>query len=1010
MRHRLLRWLCAMLSVIPVMCWGAALPTADMTAESPALRAAMTSLLDDYARRLPALHSLEGRRGSDGTSHSWSPARDQLGLVCKTERGPCERLLSRQYDTLFAAFRKRWEAPPITKEDAVLVSAMVDLCSLAWGMEVGTRCLPSELRMLSSAAASVWHLFGYQHLFLVFQKAEEQHTAQLDTWTRQNDSLTPAQKAERLQGLAASVTQTTRRAFAAELEGRYADALGQWSFVFARLSVANNDPQQQLTALANMARLSAQQGRFERARQWQQAGQSLAGVHPELRKSEACSALQQQFDIDMEHGFAAGTAFDGVQRFMPLIAQECSFSGRGLTLALGSLAHGRAAEAVQVLDAARVACDRPPQCGQARIVQIGQLLAVARNDAAAWRQQAAAWTERFKAPDDMLAIEIDIAWALAERLRASGAVAEALPLFQQLDRHVGMLRKARNSPPDMARYDALTRMRVRLEVTAGTLISLDDTESLRGQKLLRQLTLARWTRQLAGVQDAAALAELNERLQYAVQLRQAVAAIPPDQFPLVKVTFDYMLEDMKEMELGFREAYLARLAGRQRGDDPSRSSYVMPLSFFEKWDAFRGADARALDEDDAYLSWLRVPGGYVGTLMARPSGRKGVTDASHPPEMTQRFIAFSEQDEALLELYRQMLQNGAGTLRGARVSAPMEADGAGLMLGKEPLWQLADGSVIAAASAPAGARRVTTFSTLGNALYQRLLAPFAPLYQEAQRLIVSPDGALVYLPFETLTRQGISVLESVDIGYVQSLAVYGELKKRVASRHGGSPATLLSVADPAYAASPSPGAASPMASLTWPPLPGTRTESRAISGLFRQPRLMLGAAASKTGLDALAQKKELRSFQVLHFATHGYVDDERSALVLTPGASPMSAYLSDQEIVQWELESDLVLLSACNTGIGRRQQGEGVVGLPYAFFMAGNLNTLMSLWPVDDQGTAALIPAFMQRIQHGEDHVTALNNTKRAFARGEYGQAMKNPRIWSAFVLYGVPLTAAPTK
>lgn len=115
------------------------------------------------------------------------------------------------------------------------------------------------------------------------------------------------------------------------------------------------------------------------------------------------------------------------------------------------------------------------------------------------------------------------------------------------------------------------------------------------------------------------------------------------------------------------------------------------------------------------------------------------------------------------------------------------------------------------------------------------------------------------------------------------------------------------------------------------------------------------------------------------------------------GQSPISAYLMDQDIVGWSLNSVLVLFSACNTGIGRKQKGEGCRRSAYAFFMAGNTNTLMmSLWPVDDEGTAALMPTFFQRIQHGEDHITALNNAKRAFARGDYGQALSNPRVWSS--------------
>jgi CHAT domain-containing protein len=143
---------------------------------------------------------------------------------------------------------------------------------------------------------------------------------------------------------------------------------------------------------------------------------------------------------------------------------------------------------------------------------------------------------------------------------------------------------------------------------------------------------------------------------------------------------------------------------------------------------------------------------------------------------------------------------------------------------------------------------------------------------------------------------------------------------------------------------------------------------------------------------------------VLHFATHGYVDDQRSALVLATHEGQQQAYLMDQDISGLELGSDLVLLSACDTALGRQQTGEGVVGLPYAFMLAGNVNTLMSLWPVDDDGTALFVPTFMAKASAGLDLVAALNATKREFAAGAHGERNRDPRIWAAFVQYGVPL------
>jgi CHAT domain-containing protein len=164
---------------------------------------------------------------------------------------------------------------------------------------------------------------------------------------------------------------------------------------------------------------------------------------------------------------------------------------------------------------------------------------------------------------------------------------------------------------------------------------------------------------------------------------------------------------------------------------------------------------------------------------------------------------------------------------------------------------------------------------------------------------------------------------------------------------------------------------------------------------------LLGADASKARLMALNASGALAQFSVLHFATHGYVDNERSALVLSSPTRSDQTYLFDEELATLSLSSDLTILSACDTGLGREVSGEGVVGLPYALFMAGNANTLMSLWAVDDDGTAQFIPAFLERVKTQGNMVQALRQTKLAFARGDFGTRLRDPRIWAPFVLYG---------
>jgi CHAT domain-containing protein len=94
----------------------------------------------------------------------------------------------------------------------------------------------------------------------------------------------------------------------------------------------------------------------------------------------------------------------------------------------------------------------------------------------------------------------------------------------------------------------------------------------------------------------------------------------------------------------------------------------------------------------------------------------------------------------------------------------------------------------------------------------------------------------------------------------------------------------------------------------------------------------------------------------------------------------------------------LIVLSACDTGVGKLVHGEGIIGLPYALYVAGNKNLLLTLWPIDDDATQEFMRQFFGYLKAGELASTALAKTKRAFARrDEYA----DPRFWAPFVLYG---------
>jgi tetratricopeptide (TPR) repeat protein len=173
-------------------------------------------------------------------------------------------------------------------------------------------------------------------------------------------------------------------------------------------------------------------------------------------------------------------------------------------------------------------------------------------------------------------------------------------------------------------------------------------------------------------------------------------------------------------------------------------------------------------------------------------------------------------------------------------------------------------------------------------------------------------------------------------------------------------------------------------------LPGTRAEVLALQRLLGKGcQTLLGSAASEQAVDELAQKGELNKFRVLHLATHATVDldrPERSAVILSrdrvPGLAenadrasnglrPYTGELTVDTILRgwdlnanrgWRLDADLVVLSACRTGLGRQTSGEGLLGFPYALLKAGARSVVLSRWKVDDTATALLMLRFYENL------------------------------------------------
>jgi CHAT domain-containing protein/Tfp pilus assembly protein PilF len=289
-------------------------------------------------------------------------------------------------------------------------------------------------------------------------------------------------------------------------------------------------------------------------------------------------------------------------------------------------------------------------------------------------------------------------------------------------------------------------------------------------------------------------------------------------------------------------------------------------------------------------------------------------------------------------------------------------------------------------------------------LYDLLIRPARHLLPKdpGSRLTIVPHGPLFRLSFAALRDEtGRYLVESYTLHYVPAAAVleFTEKKKRAALDR--SPQYLL-IADPSGLTAGPDG--KPLARL-----PGSRREVNAIAQL-----LPSGAVTTLVGAEARSERvrAHVADKTVIHFATHAVLRDDDpfgSLLALSQGGR-----LTARDIYELDLNADLVVLSACRTGLGSIS-GDGVIGLTRAFFYAGTASIVATLWEVADEATLQLVPEFYRSLPRLNDKSRALRAAQlRLLAALRQGQVRvkteagdfalpEDPIFWAAFVLIGEP-------
>ena len=333
-----------------------------------------------------------------------------------------------------------------------------------------------------------------------------------------------------------------------------------------------------------------------------------------------------------------------------------------------------------------------------------------------------------------------------------------------------------------------------------------------------------------------------------------------------------------------------------------------------------------------------------------------------------------------------------------------------------------------------------SFVAAANALYKAGVEPAAGVLGE-KRLMVVADGALNYVPFEVLLKSSESgdfsslgyLVKSNEIVYSPSASVVAAIRQQRVKSVGRA---MLIVADPVFNSNdararntttsasaaevrglgiqsalsdvtgqePVGDQTAKMEGLPLARLAGTRTEAEQISKLAKaaggQADMWLDLDASEDNLSS----RDVVKYRVVHIATHGLLNAERpqftGVILSLVGNKSHDGFLRTDEVFNLRLGSPLVMLSACETGLGKEKRGEGVMGLTRAFMYAGAPTVGVSLWSVADKSTADLMTDFYRRL-FSADATSPSSAMRGAQLSMISGKKYSAPFYWAPFVLVG---------
>ncbi len=296
------------------------------------------------------------------------------------------------------------------------------------------------------------------------------------------------------------------------------------------------------------------------------------------------------------------------------------------------------------------------------------------------------------------------------------------------------------------------------------------------------------------------------------------------------------------------------------------------------------------------------------------------------------------------------------------------------------------------------------FCTASNNIYKLLIAPLENELND-KNLVIIPDGKLNYIAFDALlktmpdTSQMINfskldyLLRDKNINYANSTNILMQNRSSGRRLRNNVMAFAPEYKSEKFALS--------NASYTLMPLPGVKKEVEAIAKTVKT-KLFMGEEASEINF-----RENCSDYDILHLAMHAYINDSLPAfsrLAFSPVASSddlqKDGWLNTADIYNLDLNAKLTVLSACNTGIGKLQKGEGLMSLARGFLYAGCPSIIMSLWEVEDEAGTKIMTSFYKNLKRGKSKDEALRLAKLQYLENANSR-QAHPHYWMSFKSIG---------